>query len=174
MNISSANASYFKGGFGVSIDGKTEDDSGGEIEHRTMMMFPIVAAYGYDFLDYLKFEGEFSLRASYYDSKALQNTIDVKTIAFNVVGQLPDDMCGNWGFNAGLGTTYSLFALGLGGDPEYGFGAQGFLGADYKLESNVRIGLEARYFTSIQDIEVSGSDLKYSQISALITAKFPF
>jgi hypothetical protein len=174
MTFNGANATYFKGGLGVSIDGKTEADGGAEIEHKVMMMFPAVAAIGYDLMDTLSIEGEFSIRANYYDSKVLTNTIDVKSIAVNVVGNLPEDMMGAWGLYGGLGAAYSLYALGLGEDAEYAFGGQTFLGADYKLESNIRLGLEARYFTSVQDIEVGGVDLSYSQIAALFTAKFPF
>lgn len=174
-----SSADYIKGGLGVSISGDTTLKSGGaelEKEHKVMMMFPMIAAYGLNVNEFIAIEGELSLRTTNYKDKTVSNSITSNNIAINVVGTLPESMMlSNFNVFGGLGIAYGQYALGGATEKELGSAAQAFIGFDYTLESKVKLGLEYRYFQSIPEIDLgSGVEADYLNTSAIFSAKFPF
>jgi opacity protein-like surface antigen len=173
--IANSNADYIKGALGANIDSEATFTSAGTStteELKTMILFPVVFAYGYELMENLSLEGELSLQTANYKTPGLSNSASTNNFAINAVGSLPVDAIGIY---IGIGAAYGMYRMGGGSEKTgYGIGAQSFVGVDYALDSGTRLGLEYRYFQSVQDIDIGGGiDAEYKSHSALATAKFP-
>jgi hypothetical protein len=167
-----SHANYLKGGLGVSLGDETEFDASGVTSTQKLkssIMFPLLFAYGYELNKFLTFEGEFAVRHNDYDK--INRSAQAITAGGNVIGTLPVD---SYTFFGGVGANYGVFKL-IGAKKDWGFAAQAFAGGDYRLASGTRLGIEYRYFMTLQDIDAdAGVTGKYKNSAILLTAKYDF
>jgi opacity protein-like surface antigen len=169
----SSYANYFKGAIGYSLGGNTKfsgDSVTSETDkHDTQFLFPMLVAYGFEMTNEVYGEVEVAYRSTEYD---VSNSIKPKalTAAFNVVGNVPLDAVNLTG---GIGATIGQYGdLAAGFDTGTAFGVQAFGGVDFKIQDNVTLGAELRYFTTITKIDIgSGVDAEFTNTAVLFVFK---
>jgi opacity protein-like surface antigen len=169
----SSYANYFKGGVGYSLSGETKftGTTSATRDHDSKVLFPLLVAYGFEITNEVYGEIEVAYRSSEYKDSAL-NSLDPKVFsgAFNLVGNIPMD---SLVLTGGLGATYGKYNnLAFNAKNSTGFGVQAFGGVDFKVQENVTLGAELRYFTTVSDINLgSGTDAEYTNTAVMFVFK---
>jgi opacity protein-like surface antigen len=164
-------ANYLKGGLGVSLGGETEFHSNGDTtrDHESSIMFPLLLAYGWEIAPHLSIEAEGSVRHNEY--KGLARSGDVGALGANAVGNFS---LGKFDLFLGAGAGYGIYKL-MGAKKDFALSGQGFVGANYLLESGIRLGAEYRYFRTLGDVDAdSGVTATYTSTAFILSAMFPF
>lgn len=167
----SSQANYFKGGVGYAIGGEVESDTV-SLDLDNQFLSPLLVAYGIEMYDNLHVELEAAYRMNEYDVSG--NTVDPKVFTFgvNLAGAFP--VSDAVSLAGGIGLTYGKYGdFETGGHDDETLGAQVFAGADFKVQDNITLGGELRYFTTMSDFESSpGTDVSYQQTALMFNAKF--